>query len=234
MVLLSAAIKGVPDDTLEAARLDGATESQVFWQDHRAADPIDDRRRVHDGHDRRAQGLRHRLRHDRRQLQHQRDRRPLRPGAVRLPPLRHRLGDRRVPDDRDDPDHHVQHPHLQGAGGDPRYDRDRPASRSTWSEAKTPFASRAGEDPQPAQVHPLHRPADHDALPAVDHPDVRAVRSRRSAPRSDVNTSGWWTVFTSPFDFGQWTLENYRQVLDAGGIGHGVPQLVRRDDPGRR
>jgi len=30
MVLLSAAIKGVPDDTLEAARIDGATEFQVF------------------------------------------------------------------------------------------------------------------------------------------------------------------------------------------------------------
>ena len=35
----------------------------------------------------------------------------------------------------------------------------------------------------------------------------------------DVDTSGWWTVFASPFDFGQWTLENYRQVLDAGGMG---------------
>jgi alpha-glucoside transport system permease protein len=32
MVLLSAAIKGVPDDTLEAARLDGASEAQVFWR----------------------------------------------------------------------------------------------------------------------------------------------------------------------------------------------------------
>jgi len=30
MVLLSAAIKGVPDDTVEAARIDGATEFQVF------------------------------------------------------------------------------------------------------------------------------------------------------------------------------------------------------------
>ena len=30
MVLLSAAIKGVPDETIEAARLDGASESQVF------------------------------------------------------------------------------------------------------------------------------------------------------------------------------------------------------------
>lgn len=32
MVLLSAAIKGVPDETLEAARIDGATEMQVFWR----------------------------------------------------------------------------------------------------------------------------------------------------------------------------------------------------------
>jgi alpha-glucoside transport system permease protein len=32
MVLLSAAIKGVPDETLEAARIDGATEFQVFWR----------------------------------------------------------------------------------------------------------------------------------------------------------------------------------------------------------
>ncbi|MET0997207.1 MAG: sugar ABC transporter permease [Marmoricola sp.] len=32
MVLLSAAIKGVPGDTLEAARIDGATERQTFFQ----------------------------------------------------------------------------------------------------------------------------------------------------------------------------------------------------------
>ncbi|MEX0658168.1 MAG: sugar ABC transporter permease [Egibacteraceae bacterium] len=32
MVLLSAAIKNVPGDTLEAARIDGASESQVFWR----------------------------------------------------------------------------------------------------------------------------------------------------------------------------------------------------------
>ena len=30
MVLLSAAIKGVPTDTLEAARIDGASERQIF------------------------------------------------------------------------------------------------------------------------------------------------------------------------------------------------------------
>lgn len=32
MILLSSAIKGVPDDTLEAARIDGATEFQIFWK----------------------------------------------------------------------------------------------------------------------------------------------------------------------------------------------------------
>lgn len=32
MVLLSAAIKGVPEDTLEAGRIDGATEKQIFFR----------------------------------------------------------------------------------------------------------------------------------------------------------------------------------------------------------
>jgi len=32
MVLLSSAIKGVPEDTVEAARIDGAGEFQIFWQ----------------------------------------------------------------------------------------------------------------------------------------------------------------------------------------------------------
>ncbi len=32
MILMSSAIKGVPEDTLEAARIDGATEWQIFWR----------------------------------------------------------------------------------------------------------------------------------------------------------------------------------------------------------
>jgi alpha-glucoside transport system permease protein len=32
MVLLSSAVKGVPVDTLEAARIDGATEGKIFFQ----------------------------------------------------------------------------------------------------------------------------------------------------------------------------------------------------------
>ncbi len=35
-----------------------------------------------------------------------------------------------------------------------------------------------------------------------------------------VETSGWWTVLAHPFDLAQWTTQNYREVLDAGGFGN--------------
>jgi len=35
---------------------------------------------------------------------------------------------------------------------------------------------------------------------------------------ADVDASGWWTVFTRPFDFTQWTLDSYERVL-SGGMG---------------
>jgi alpha-glucoside transport system permease protein len=34
-----------------------------------------------------------------------------------------------------------------------------------------------------------------------------------------VKGDGWWTVLTSPFDFSQWTLENYREVLSGEEMG---------------
>jgi alpha-glucoside transport system permease protein len=33
-----------------------------------------------------------------------------------------------------------------------------------------------------------------------------------------VNTTGWWTALAHPFRGGQWTLDNYRQALDAQGF----------------
>jgi alpha-glucoside transport system permease protein len=33
-----------------------------------------------------------------------------------------------------------------------------------------------------------------------------------------VNLTGWWTVLAHPLDFDQWTLGNYREVLDAEGF----------------
>jgi alpha-glucoside transport system permease protein len=37
-------------------------------------------------------------------------------------------------------------------------------------------------------------------------------------PASDVAYSGWWTVFSSPLKFTQFTIENYRNVLGTGGM----------------
>jgi len=35
-----------------------------------------------------------------------------------------------------------------------------------------------------------------------------------------VKTSGWWTVLSNPFDFGQWTFSNYDNVLTSEGFGN--------------
>ena len=37
-------------------------------------------------------------------------------------------------------------------------------------------------------------------------------------PASAVSSSGWWTVFNSPLKFTQFTLENYKEVMDKGGM----------------
>jgi alpha-glucoside transport system permease protein len=37
-------------------------------------------------------------------------------------------------------------------------------------------------------------------------------------PEALVDESGWWTVLTHPFQTVQWTFENYRLALDAGGF----------------
>jgi alpha-glucoside transport system permease protein len=37
-------------------------------------------------------------------------------------------------------------------------------------------------------------------------------------PESVVNTSGWWTTFAHLFDPAEWTLQNYRDTLDAQGF----------------
>jgi len=41
-------------------------------------------------------------------------------------------------------------------------------------------------------------------------------------PAAEANTSGWWTTLTKPFDTAQWTLENYRAVLDANGFNNAL------------
>ncbi len=36
---------------------------------------------------------------------------------------------------------------------------------------------------------------------------------------ADIRTSGWWTFLVHPFEFTQWTLENYSEVILADGMG---------------
>lgn len=36
---------------------------------------------------------------------------------------------------------------------------------------------------------------------------------------NDMRTSGWWTALAHPFNFTQWTLENYQNVIFADGMG---------------
>jgi len=38
-------------------------------------------------------------------------------------------------------------------------------------------------------------------------------------PAVDASTSGWWTVFKNPFDLSQYTLENYKRVIQQDGLG---------------
>jgi alpha-glucoside transport system permease protein len=41
-------------------------------------------------------------------------------------------------------------------------------------------------------------------------------------PESVVNDTGWWTVLAHPLRTAEWTLENYRVALDAGGFKNAV------------
>ena len=70
MVIIGAALKGVPDEMLEAGRIDGAERVADLPAPHRADHLADDRDGGNHDRDPHAQDLRHRDRDDERQLQH--------------------------------------------------------------------------------------------------------------------------------------------------------------------
>ena len=39
-------------------------------------------------------------------------------------------------------------------------------------------------------------------------------------PAQKITQTGWWEALINPFQTGQWTLQNYQQVLDSEGIGN--------------
>jgi len=48
-------------------------------------------------------------------------------------------------------------------------------------------------------------------------PSVGVFINSLRSPQA-IKSTGWWTVFRTPFDFTQWTLENYVTVLEAQGL----------------
>ncbi len=49
-------------------------------------------------------------------------------------------------------------------------------------------------------------------------PSVGLFISSFRTPR-EITSRGWWTVFMTPFDFTQWTLDNYARVIASEGLG---------------
>src|SRR5262245_39676828 len=41
-------------------------------------------------------------------------------------------------------------------------------------------------------------------------------------PENLVDTTGWWTALGHPLRAGEWTLDNYRRALDAGGFSNAL------------
>ena len=50
MVILSAALRGIPEETIEAAVIDGANPFQIFFRDQGSADHADDCRGLDHDH----------------------------------------------------------------------------------------------------------------------------------------------------------------------------------------
>jgi alpha-glucoside transport system permease protein len=48
---------------------------------------------------------------------------------------------------------------------------------------------------------------------------------------NDIATSGWWTVLENPFELSQYTLENYRRVVTAHGLGNAFLNSVTATIP---
>lgn len=51
-------------------------------------------------------------------------------------------------------------------------------------------------------------------------------------PRTDILNSGWWTVFLHPFEFTQFTLENYGEVLFENGMWNSFLNSLKITIPG--
>ena len=240
MTLLSSAIKGVPEDTIEAARIDGATEWQIFWKV--VLPQIKGTTitvfitvlilvlKVFD--------IVYVLTNGR--FNTQRDRQPVLPQAVQGRRQRHRLGDRRRAAAGGHAGADLPGPALPRRGGEPM------TSDTFSTEAGMSGTTSVPED-KPRRVRGLMKDGRRRSwasiltmvVPCPSSGQCRpsACWSRRCAPASTPSQSGWWTVIwpgnwsDSGFTFEQ--LQRSAQQ-DQPQAGHGVHQQRRRDDPRHR
>ena len=113
-VILSAAIKGISSEVLEAARVDGAKETQIFWRIIVPMVSLPISVVAGDAHRQRHQALRHHLRHDRRwpRCVEPRDRVLDVPGGVPAGSVRVRRRNRRRHAPAARAGHDLQHPAI--------------------------------------------------------------------------------------------------------------------------
>ena len=98
---------------------------------------------------------------------------------------------------------------FRAAGGHPMTARTDPGSRSPAAR-RSARASRPGPAPRARSPAPVAHPP-HGALG-----DPHGRPPRRLLPSGGAtNTSGWWTAITPPWEF---TLDNYQYVLGRAGI----------------
>ena len=225
-VFFSAAIKGVPDALIDAARVDGATQRQVFYKvtlPYISATVVAVATITAIGA---LEGLRHRRRDDRRQLRHEHDRQRVLPGLLHPGPHRLRIGvlgavvpvadpgrghepagptsgrrschEHHRPDRRHRTGRGAAHPLDRGAAG-----RDDRRCRNGGGETmgrsvSASLSSRGGRYIVLALVLMWTIPT-FGLL-------VSSVR-----PENEVKTSGWWEAFIRP----KFTLGNYDAVLSS-------------------
>ena len=197
MTVLSAAIKAIPDDIVEAARLDGVDGLQDVPLHHRAEHPArrsswcSPRSRI--AH---AEGLRHRPDDDRRQLQHQRHRqRDLHAELPRGQPGP-RCGARRAAVHPGHPDRRLQRPPDAASR---RHDEHRaPAGDRTPGDARRSPSDGGRRSRRKKLDLPVGVAGVAIVIAVLWTIPTFGLLVTSFRPEDDIKTTGWWTFFTQP------------------------------------
>ena len=197
MTVLSAAIKAIPDDIVEAARLDGVSGLADVPLHHAAEHPAGPDRRAHDDRHRHAEGLRHRPHDDRRQLRHQRRRqRVLQP---ELP-----VGDNQGSAPRSrccSSSSSSRSSSTTSASCAQRRHDDAPTTPPSTTDARRTHrrhARRTAGGRRKRLTSPWASARRRSSSRSCGRSRPSACSSPRSGRRTTIKTTGWWTFFADP------------------------------------